>query len=321
MKHEVLVNVGRIVKSDKSLRLENNKSFQVETIREHINESAKKEESESVDRKSKSSGRHEEAHCMDLRTGILQDSQETLVLSRPEHSPQGREMLRRLQRSVLLRLSGAYCTVATDALYVALGSCPMDLKIRRRGALYWLRKGNMQEVERLMGAGVLSEVDVNQAMEVEWQNVSERVLMKHLWPSEGLVQYISGKGPYRATLYERGLTDTAMCDCGEVAPPEHVLPDCPETQEIRTLPQRKIQGLMVGNIRRDTEKWKYLDTIATVKTTKKKNDFITRLKEEGDYRRTRPNMIETEHETETETNIDSEDEQTDEDETLPNWAG
>nr|CAD7586014.1 unnamed protein product [Timema genevievae] len=148
------------------------------------------------------------------------------------------QMLRRLQRSVLLSFSGAYCMVATDALCVAMDICPLDLKIRRRGALYWLRKGNMQEAVGLKGQGVLSKEDMNKAMEDgDWYNT------------------ITGKGPYRATLHERGLTDTAMCDCGEVTTSEHVVLECPETQEIRTLPQKEIQGIMVGNILRDPEKF------------------------------------------------------------------
>ncbi|CAG2054811.1 unnamed protein product, partial [Timema podura] len=44
----ISVNVGKVVEVGKSLRLGNNKTFQVETIREDVvNESAKKQESES----------------------------------------------------------------------------------------------------------------------------------------------------------------------------------------------------------------------------------------------------------------------------------
>nr|CAD7451926.1 unnamed protein product [Timema tahoe] len=51
-------------------------------------------------------------------------------------------------------LSGAYKTVATDALCVALGIWPLNLEVRRRAALYWIRKGDMEKVANLMRAGI-----------------------------------------------------------------------------------------------------------------------------------------------------------------------
>nr|CAD7590154.1 unnamed protein product [Timema genevievae] len=81
-----------------------------------------------------------------------------------------------LQMNVLMRITGAYRSVATDALTTVLGIRPLDL--------------------------------------------------------QGLVHFLTGIGPYKASLYEQGLAESPTCDCGGLATPEHVVLECPE-KEIR----------------------------------------------------------------------------------------
>nr|CAD7201036.1 unnamed protein product [Timema douglasi] len=51
--------------------------------------------------------------------------------------------LRRLHITTLLIFTGAYRTMSTDSLCVALGICLLDLQIKKIGALYWLKKGDV----------------------------------------------------------------------------------------------------------------------------------------------------------------------------------
>nr|CAD7263508.1 unnamed protein product [Timema shepardi] len=175
--------------------------------------------------------------------------------------------VRSIQRNVLLRLTGAYRTVATDALNVALGVWPLDLLVRKRATGYWKRKNNWEKVRILTSPEVETSEDVVVALLREWQrrwessetgrrayqlfpNVVERIDNAHLEPSPGLVQFITGKGPYPESLRKMGLVETDRCECGEVGTPEHVDLECARTLEIRPN-QQEVQGRLVGDILRD----------------------------------------------------------------------
>nr|CAD7397423.1 unnamed protein product [Timema poppensis] len=54
--------------------------------------------------------------------------------------------LRGPQKKILMRLSGAYKTIPTNALCVTLGVWPLDLEVQKRTTGYWLRKG--KDVDR-----------------------------------------------------------------------------------------------------------------------------------------------------------------------------
>nr|CAD7200129.1 unnamed protein product [Timema douglasi] len=167
--------------------------------------------------------------------------------------------VRSIQRNVLLRLTGAYRTVATDALNVALGVWPLDLLVRKRATGYWKRKNNWEKVRILTSPEVETSEDVVFALLREWQrrwessetgrrayqlfpNVVERIDNAHLEPSPGLVQFITGKGPYPESLRKMGLVETDRCECGEVGTPEHVVLECARTLEIRRPNQQEVQG-------------------------------------------------------------------------------
>nr|CAD7405581.1 unnamed protein product [Timema poppensis] len=203
--------------------------------------------------------------------------------------------LRSLQRNILLRLSGAFKTVATDSLSVALGIWPLDLEVRRRAALYWLRKGNLARVEDLTRGGVDTKRGIREALLDEWQgkwdrgekgrrtyrifpSIRERLNMKYLEPSTGMVHYLTGHGPYRATLFRLGLTDNDKCDCGEEATPEHVVLECDVTREARLELQTPLQACTVYHIVRDEERWGFLDKIADNVSRREKDRYVRDLR-------------------------------------------
>nr|CAD7197600.1 unnamed protein product [Timema douglasi] len=132
--------------------------------------------------------------------------------------------VRSIQRNALLRLTGTYRTVATDALNVAQGVWPLDLLVKKRAIGYWKRKNNWEKVRILTSPEVETSEDAVFALLREWQrrwegsetgrrayqlfpNVVERIDNAHLEPSPGLVQFITGKGPYPESLRKMGLVD------------------------------------------------------------------------------------------------------------------
>nr|CAD7432599.1 unnamed protein product [Timema monikensis] len=208
-----------------------------------------------------------------------------------------------LQRNILLRLTGAYRTVATDALSVALGVWPLDLLIRKKAVAYWLKKRNLEKVRLLTTHDVRTFGEAEIVLLEEWQrrwersgtgrrtyqlfpNVVERLENKHLQPSRGLVHFITGKGPYPASLRKLGLIESGNCQCGEEGTPEHVVLECVITLEARRNYQREIQGRLVGEVLRDPIYWKFLDQIALEASDRAKTAYIDRLKEaQGRIRR------------------------------------
>nr|CAD7461847.1 unnamed protein product [Timema tahoe] len=204
--------------------------------------------------------------------------------------------VRSIQRNVLLRLTGAYRTVATDALSVALGVWPLDLLVKKRAIGYWKRKNNWEKVRILTSPEVETSEDAVFALLREWQrrwegsetgrrayqlfpNVVERIDNAHLEPSPGLVQFITGKGPYPESLRKMGLVESDLCECGEVGTPEHVVLECARTLELRRPNQQEVQGRMVGDILRDPVHWRFLDKLAAEASERAKEEYIRALGE------------------------------------------
>nr|CAD7426368.1 unnamed protein product [Timema monikensis] len=121
-----------------------------------------------------------------------------------------------LQRNVLMRMTGAYRSVATDTLTTVLEIRPLDLQVRKKAACYWLKRVAFEMVEMLTKAGVRTLIGIDSAIGKEWQeiwrtigigrrtfsvlpSIAERVELKHLNPSQGLVHFLTGKGPYKAS--------------------------------------------------------------------------------------------------------------------------
>lgn len=153
-------------------------------------------------------------------------------------------IVNRVQRGILLRLSGAFGTVSIEALQVILGICPLDLQIRKKAAIYWLKKEQYQEVLKLIGIRATCKQQIHNQILHLWQkrwddaetgrrtynflpNIKQRLGMKYLNPSRGLTHFLSGHGPYAAYWHRIGRRDTSECACGEEGTPEHTIWRCP----------------------------------------------------------------------------------------------
>nr|CAD7429587.1 unnamed protein product [Timema monikensis] len=80
-----------------------------------------------------------------------------------------RRKLNSLQRKILMRLSGAYKTVPTNALCVTLGVWPLDLEVQKRDAGFWLKKGKLDKVIESTNNGVSTKNDIRDTLLREWQ--------------------------------------------------------------------------------------------------------------------------------------------------------
>nr|CAD7396775.1 unnamed protein product [Timema poppensis] len=107
----------------------------------------------------------------------------------------------------------------------------------------------------------------------------DRLENKHLQPFQGLVHFITGKGPYPASLRKLGIIESGNCECGEEGTPEHVVLDCVLTLEARRNYQREIQERLVGEVLRDLIYWTFLNQIALEASDRAKIAYIDRFKE------------------------------------------
>lgn len=151
-----------------------------------------------------------------------------------------KEQVRRAQRGVMIRFSGAFGTVSLEALLVCLGITPMDLEIRRRAALYWLRKQEMQKVHHIVQRPANTKREIENAImslwQEEWTNsakgrrvnqffpsIENRNNMLHITPTQGMIHFLTGHGPYPTYLHRIGKREQPDCECGEEGTPEHML--------------------------------------------------------------------------------------------------
>nr|CAD7255823.1 unnamed protein product [Timema shepardi] len=144
------------------------------------------------------------------------------------------------------------------------------IKVQNRAAGYWLKKGKLDKVIDLTTNSVSTK-----EWQADWEESTtgrrtvqffsehtERMRMKHLQPSQGLVHYITGHGPYRASLFRRNLSETSLCCCGGDATQKHVTLECIFTEEERAELLTPIQVIALYHILRDVDRWRYLDEIA-----------------------------------------------------------
>lgn len=165
-----------------------------------------------------------------------------------------KEAVRRAQRGVLVRLSGAFGTVSLEALLVSLGITPMDLEIRKRAANYWLQKQKPEKVQQILQRPAVSKREIENAIMELWQeewvntpkgarlkqffpNIERRNNMVHITPTQGMIHFLTGHGPYPTYIHRIGKMDRPECECGEeLGTPEHVVLHCPNAnQQILTL--------------------------------------------------------------------------------------
>nr|CAD7439859.1 unnamed protein product [Timema bartmani] len=145
--------------------------------------------------------------------------------------------------------------------------------------------------------GITTGLQVRKYLEDEWErsqtgrrtykifpSVAERLGMEYLQPYPGLVHFITGQGPYKAALFSRRLTDTAICDCGREATPEHFVLECIETLEARINLQIALQANTVYYILRDVDRWSLLDAVADNLSKYERDMHLTVMKNRGQNR-------------------------------------
>mgnify|MGYP000132547068 CR=1 FL=1 len=81
-----------------------------------------------------------------------------------------RQKLRTSQRRILLRSVGAFGTTPTMSLLVVLGVWPLDMQIKFRGAMYWIKRENYQVAFEIIGKNVVTKSEIKQALLTEWQH-------------------------------------------------------------------------------------------------------------------------------------------------------
>nr|CAD7401209.1 unnamed protein product [Timema poppensis] len=180
--------------------------------------------------------------------------------------------IREIQRNILLRLSGAYRTVTTDAMIVTLGVWPLDLLIRRKGVGYWLKKNKLEKVKMLTTREVKNAGKAEVALLSEWQ--------KRLEESK------TGRRTFKLfpNVVKRGFINSSESVCGPEGTPGYVVLECFQNQEVRRLFQLGIQVRLLGHILRDPVMWKLLDAITSEVSDKARNDYLTALNEARDRR-------------------------------------
>lgn len=205
-----------------------------------------------------------------------------------------RNRVRGGQRSVLIRLSGAFNTSSVDSLCVILGIFPIDITIRYRAAGYWLKTGRIDKVTEITGQHITRMRQLRNWRVETWQrdwdttdkgrrayhffpDIRERLKLTHIQPSQGMVHFLTGHGPYPTHLNRVGLSQTAYCTCGELGSPEHLLFHCQlQTPHMMTLTPRDTEDLR--QTLRDRDKWDVINKIA---------DDVSRTLH-AQYKQTRP---------------------------------
>ena len=188
-----------------------------------------------------------------------------------------RDKLRRTQRKILLRFVGAFGTTPTMALLVVLGVWPLDLQVRLRGACYWYKKKQSSKVEQIVGGPVAVRSDIRKLLLKEWQHewdssergrrtheifpdIKRRLRLKHLQPGRGLVQFITGHGPYGKYLKRFGQKEVSTCDTCEIEDtPEHALFECIGRFAGNVDARVRLSDHTIRHILEDEILWKDLD--------------------------------------------------------------
>ena len=179
-------------------------------------------------------------------------------------------LVNRVQRTILIRLTGAYRTVPQNGLLVALGIQPIHLTILKRSANYWLKKQNYRRASEIIQEPVTNRWEVAQAIMKRWQsewdssstgrrvhnifpNIEERVHLSYIKPNRGMIHFITGHGPYNETLNRIGIKESAECACrDEIGSPEHVIFRCRNTN-VNPIIRQKLNNMNTTEIFRNIE--------------------------------------------------------------------
>lgn len=153
--------------------------------------------------------------------------------------------LQTLQRHTLIKLTKAYATTSTAALQVVAGCMPLDIYIHMIRRIYkYSRLGHRRfgtaDLTDCTGRANARKLLLDSAImqwEERWRNSAEathhyfpsllrRDKMMWLTPNHAVTQFVNGHGHFQLKLYQQGLTQTPLCDCGELDSPPHMLFDC-----------------------------------------------------------------------------------------------
>lgn len=175
-------------------------------------------------------------------------------------------VLKRSQRIPLLALSGAYRTVASDALPVLAGALPIDLEIREvltKKCLTRGRPATHHGIELIPGGAVslpgLLRVMRERTLR-EWQerwdrsntgrwtysffpSVKLRMEGAYITKDHYVTQLLSGHGEFRGRLHSLALSPHPNCACGDTnQTAEHILWHCEIMTDAR---EEMLDGLQV----------------------------------------------------------------------------
>lgn len=164
-----------------------------------------------------------------------------------------------IQRFMLLRLTKAYCTISTDALQVIACIPPLDLELQQlwRIALY-NRRGvrafdGLELPPAISKAAAIRRIKQNtidlwekrwatsvhaQVTHTYFPTVATRLEMHWIRPNHALTQCLSGHGNFQANLWNRGLTDSPLCRCGDRDTVQHAVLQCHHLDDLRMELQR-----------------------------------------------------------------------------------
>ncbi|KAG5861191.1 hypothetical protein JTB14_019698 [Gonioctena quinquepunctata] len=152
-----------------------------------------------------------------------------------------REKVDRTQRGFLVRMTGSFGTTATQALTTLVGVLPMQLEIKKRAALYWVRRADPARAQAIVGREIRTKRDVHKEIANLWQEMwsnSEKArrvyetfpnldrIPPYFNPTPGLVHFITGHGTYPQYLNRFNQRDNSLCEYGEEGTPEHVVLEC-----------------------------------------------------------------------------------------------
>ena len=196
------------------------------------------------------------------------------------HNVTNAAKLNSAQRSVLLRLTGAFATTPGDGLTAALGLMPMHIKVLQKAANYWINKGNLIRASEIVQELVTNRQDVYAQTLTLWQRkwdtsvtgrrvhallpcIRERLQLRHLKPKKGLIHFLTGHGPYKETLSRFALVESPVCGCNESnATPEHVIWSCKSLErELQDL-RKQLQNRDIYQIIRNPKECKQLEILA-----------------------------------------------------------
>ena len=184
-----------------------------------------------------------------------------------------RRCLRSAQRSLAIRVSRAYRTVATDALLVLARTLPWDLLAGER-SLRYLEQRNLDLTEA-------RKATINKWQE-EWTmgevrpgRVAKGCWTRSLIPDLGVwlkskgeltyytTQVLSGHGQFQTYMVKIGKSDSdvcVLCDSREADDVAHTVLRCPSLGEVRQRAPRAIQNRlipeMVCHMMTSAEAWK-----------------------------------------------------------------